>query len=1027
MNYTEEQADAVRMGDDLLAAAYRWGHGDADEIVVDMLTRRNYTAAEVRDFFRDHMFYTDDEAAALLNVNTARTQAGAAGLQQQQRTSLFTVSGRVYGPGYFAAAPMPIHGIRVCAYDHDAATMQTSLLRTSASRDACTFTAQSGTYYISRIRNDDPNDASRVDLLMRVLSEGSRLSVAGTSGVPYAHDEPVVGNLSGSLFGRDITLSGPAGGAGRIIDAVSDGRRFFTGYGVDPASLTTRWQHDAGTSAFAGRLHNTASYNIAGNIIWLNGNGMEIEDDSHRRWTILHEFGHHIMDNVGRFPVGWSCPSEHYVHNQSTSSCAWTEGWADFVPHMVDNSASLRWTNTTHIDLEQDRTEDGGGAARMSFARTGTTGNEGHLVEGQVAAALWDIKDTQVDGVFDRAGRSPRGEILDDLAMGNDEIIATFRAATHASLEDFHDDWEAARAPAHSARNIMELHAMGFADRARPLADQFGGLDRWAGSGNQNWRSGSPLEGGQPPGHQAGNTVARARHCTTECVMTLRDGVDMSGLEEAELSFWRFFDDYVRAGDYLRVDVSPDGGSSWSTAYSWGRGNGNDNRWHHETLPLTPYLNSTDFKVRFTARLSYSLSDAAIDDVVINGMAHAQPGDVVDVLASGFVSSLEGWSYRQVPEDSGNRLYCGGRNSTAYSLSHSQQHGGSAYVDHINTCWFGSAGVVKTFDVPASLEGTDLNVTARFQSFTGPYTMSGRINNLHILVSDSENNVVASRALFQGHYSTVVLDTGLRTFAFAIPSFDPGRCPCTVSVHLHDHWLAPWGQRFYLDDLRIVGQVPHTCEIRLAKEVMDMGSITRGTGISGSDTQTVHNAGSLPISALSVSYSRIAGHDARGGPTSFSLPPSGAEVRSPAAGIASWSPASSLVQFGSIPAGGSLDIQYRFNFGSATVIPATVTQLVQTATYSAVCAAAAAPGGAAGEGAGGAGAAALSAPAHAQHSMSRALIAPPMQQPSSPRRKRHGRPLLPPSFRPRRPARRRPRRGPACATCWPARRPCTAP
>ena len=82
MNYTEEQADAVRMGDDLLASAYMASPGDADEIVNDMLTRRNYTAAEVRDFFRDHMFYTDDEAAALLlNVSTTRTQAGAAGRQ----------------------------------------------------------------------------------------------------------------------------------------------------------------------------------------------------------------------------------------------------------------------------------------------------------------------------------------------------------------------------------------------------------------------------------------------------------------------------------------------------------------------------------------------------------------------------------------------------------------------------------------------------------------------------------------------------------------------------------------------------------------------------------------------------------------------------------------------------------------------------------------------------------------------------------------------------------------------------------
>lgn len=79
MNYTEEQADAVRMGDDLLAAAYRLGHGDTDEIVDDMLTRRNYTVAEVRDFFREHMYNTDDEAvAAILNAATTRTQAGAA-------------------------------------------------------------------------------------------------------------------------------------------------------------------------------------------------------------------------------------------------------------------------------------------------------------------------------------------------------------------------------------------------------------------------------------------------------------------------------------------------------------------------------------------------------------------------------------------------------------------------------------------------------------------------------------------------------------------------------------------------------------------------------------------------------------------------------------------------------------------------------------------------------------------------------------------------------------------------------------
>ena len=82
MNYTEERADAVRMGDDLLGYAYWSSSASIDKIVDDMLTRRNYTAAEARDLLRDHMFYTDDEAAALvLNATAARAQAGAAGQQ----------------------------------------------------------------------------------------------------------------------------------------------------------------------------------------------------------------------------------------------------------------------------------------------------------------------------------------------------------------------------------------------------------------------------------------------------------------------------------------------------------------------------------------------------------------------------------------------------------------------------------------------------------------------------------------------------------------------------------------------------------------------------------------------------------------------------------------------------------------------------------------------------------------------------------------------------------------------------------
>jgi len=80
MNYTGEQAGAVRMGDDLLGFAYMASPACIDDVVHDMLARRNYTADEARDLLRDHMFYTDDEAAALVrDAAAAGGWAGAAG------------------------------------------------------------------------------------------------------------------------------------------------------------------------------------------------------------------------------------------------------------------------------------------------------------------------------------------------------------------------------------------------------------------------------------------------------------------------------------------------------------------------------------------------------------------------------------------------------------------------------------------------------------------------------------------------------------------------------------------------------------------------------------------------------------------------------------------------------------------------------------------------------------------------------------------------------------------------------------
>lgn len=291
------------------------------------------------------------------------------------------------------------------------------------------------------------------------------------------------------------------------MDAISDGRQFFQARGISFAELAVKWQHNDTSSVFSDRLHDGAAYSTATNVMWLDGvSDKPDSDDSNKRFTVLHEMGHHIMNAAGRFPASRTCPSPHYLQRPSTANCAWYEGWANFVPQMVDNNAVVRWTKNIYVDLEQDELENRSSGVPTRFARTDASGNDaGHLVEGQVAAALWDIKDSDVDGRFDREGHAARGRALDDLAMGDNEIVAVFRASTYEDFSSFRDAWEAAQ-PLSSADNVMRLHAMGFVPAGgggggshSPLLEFFDRFIRWLISGN--WALGAPAEGGQPPGH----------------------------------------------------------------------------------------------------------------------------------------------------------------------------------------------------------------------------------------------------------------------------------------------------------------------------------------------------------------------------------------------------------------------------------------------------------------------------------------------------------------------------------------------
>jgi len=102
--------------------------------------------------------------------------------------------------------------------------------------------------------------------------------------------------------------------------------------------------------------------------------------------TSIHEYGHNVMWNVyGHWWPDTHCPSPHYLSSIEDLACAWTEGWADFHPLVVNGNSVYTWASGASTNLETPT--------------WGTSGwDRGPGVEGRVAGALWDIYDSSNDG-----------------------------------------------------------------------------------------------------------------------------------------------------------------------------------------------------------------------------------------------------------------------------------------------------------------------------------------------------------------------------------------------------------------------------------------------------------------------------------------------------------------------------------------------------------------------------------------------------------------------------------------------------
>ena len=103
--------------------------------------------------------------------------------------------------------------------------------------------------------------------------------------------------------------------------------------------------------------------------------------DPDSRHTVIHEGAHSVMGDM--YEDNWpptACGSPHYIQSSYDKGCAWTEGWAEWVPAMVLNDPFYRWAD--------------GGELNLETPTWGTSGwANGDTVEGRVAGALIDISD----------------------------------------------------------------------------------------------------------------------------------------------------------------------------------------------------------------------------------------------------------------------------------------------------------------------------------------------------------------------------------------------------------------------------------------------------------------------------------------------------------------------------------------------------------------------------------------------------------------------------------------------------------
>ena len=206
--------------------------------------------------------------------------------------------------------------------------------------------------------------------------------------------------------------------------------------GLDPGSVTAKWQ--SGSDCYPSWPFCSSFFyaGVGGPFIFIAHNSRFSGD------TVVHEAGHHYMWNKTGWWLWWDIGCyNHQLFSQEDVNCAWSEGWADFLPLVVNGDECY--------DFGRGPCGAGGGAFENLETRNRNDLPPlfpwGDAVEGRVAGALYDLFDGTNEG-FDSAtfGFAPIANIV-------------FQAPHENRFSAFWDSWKGSgRNKHHAVRAIWQ-------------------------------------------------------------------------------------------------------------------------------------------------------------------------------------------------------------------------------------------------------------------------------------------------------------------------------------------------------------------------------------------------------------------------------------------------------------------------------------------------------------------------------------------------------------------------------------------